>query len=102
LRIKKFLNHLKSQKNISDWQLKQADDVIRLYVNHFLNGEISLLSPNQSQKGFLNVSKILSDMRKAIRIKHYSYRTEQTYIDWAKRFFDYAASVKRRTFKQQG
>jgi glucan phosphorylase len=25
-------------------------------------------------------------VRQAIRIKHYSYRTEQTYIDWIRRF----------------
>ncbi|MBW4551361.1 MAG: integron integrase [Aphanocapsa sp. GSE-SYN-MK-11-07L] len=30
--------------------------------------------------------KILDQMRDAIRLKHYSYRTEQTYLDWAYRF----------------
>jgi site-specific recombinase XerD len=25
-------------------------------------------------------------VRQAIRIKHYSYRTEQTYVDWIRRF----------------
>jgi hypothetical protein len=34
-------------------------------------------------------------MRKAIRIKHYSYSTERTYIDWAKRFFDYTLNIKK-------
>jgi site-specific recombinase XerD len=30
--------------------------------------------------------KILDQMRDAIRLKHYSYRTEQTYLGWAYRF----------------
>lgn len=25
-------------------------------------------------------------MREALRVRHYSYRTEQTYLDWARRF----------------
>jgi hypothetical protein len=45
LRVKKFLNDLKSQKNISDWQIKQADDALWLYIHHFLKGETSILSP---------------------------------------------------------
>jgi integron integrase len=30
--------------------------------------------------------KLLDQMRDALRLKHYSYRTEETYLDWAKRF----------------
>lgn len=30
--------------------------------------------------------KLLDQMRDAIRLKHYSYRTEQTYVDWVYRF----------------
>jgi site-specific recombinase XerD len=30
--------------------------------------------------------KILDQMRDAIRLKHYAYRTEKTYIDWVYRF----------------
>ena len=30
--------------------------------------------------------KLLDQVREAIRTKHYSYRTEQTYVDWIKRF----------------
>ena len=28
--------------------------------------------------------KLLEQVREALRTKHYSYRTEQTYIDWIK------------------
>jgi integrase len=30
--------------------------------------------------------KLLDQVREAIRIKHYSFRTEQTYVEWIKRF----------------
>jgi site-specific recombinase XerD len=30
--------------------------------------------------------KLLDQVRQAIRLKHYSYRTEQTYVAWIKRY----------------
>jgi integron integrase len=104
LRIKKFLNHLKSQKNIPDWQIRQANEAVQLYVNHFLRGDASTLNPNFSQgkKRQLDISGIVKDMREAIRIKHYSYRTEQSYIDWAKRFINYTANVKKNDVHTAG
>jgi hypothetical protein len=103
LKVEKFLNHLKSQKNISDWQIKQADDALRLYIHHFLDGKTSILSPNSvssrtdlPRKKLPDVSKILGEMRQAIRIKHYSYRTEHSYMDWAERFFQYTSHVKKK------
>ena len=31
--------------------------------------------------------------RNLLRVKHYSYRTEQTYLDWSARFFRYLAEI---------
>ncbi len=36
-------------------------------------------------------------MRQAIRIRHYSYRTEHTYIDWVRRFFNYIIKTRRKS-----
>ncbi len=30
--------------------------------------------------------KLLEQVRDKIRVKHYSYRTEQSYVQWIKRF----------------
>jgi len=30
--------------------------------------------------------KLLDQVRDALRLKHYSYRTEQTYVDWITRY----------------
>lgn len=45
----------------------------------------------QPQDGLTNASipqpkKLLDQVREALRTKHYSYRTEQTYVDWIKRY----------------
>jgi integron integrase len=34
-------------------------------------------------------------MKRLIRLRHYSYSTEQTYLDWAKRFLGYIAETKK-------
>jgi hypothetical protein len=41
--------------------------------------------PSSPPKG----KKLLDQLRDAIRAKHYSYRTEQTYVDWCKRYILY-------------
>jgi site-specific recombinase XerD len=33
-----------------------------------------------------NPTKLLDRVRQAIRLKHYSYRTEKTYVDWIRRY----------------
>jgi hypothetical protein len=107
LRVQKFLNHLKSQKNIADWQSRQAEKALRLYIHHFLDGKISALSPNSvssrtdlPQK--IDPMKIVADMRQAIRIKHYSYSTERSYIEWVERFIDYTSTIKRKDLRAAG
>jgi hypothetical protein len=30
--------------------------------------------------------KLLDQLREELRLKHYSYRTEQAYVDWVRRF----------------
>ena len=58
-----------------------------LYGNFLYNSLISILY------GFVcpydcppPPKKLLDVVREAIRLKHYSYRTEQTYIDWIERY----------------
>ncbi len=98
LRIEDFLNRLKAKQSIADWQIKQASDALSLYVNNFLEADKSVLYPNAEQPSNTRpeVPKIVSEVRKAIRIKHYSYSTERSYIDWVKRFFNYIVNEKKK------
>jgi integron integrase len=36
--------------------------------------------------------EVVSEVMESLRIQHYSYRTEQSYLDWIRRFFAYAQS----------
>ena len=42
----------------------------------------------------LNEADVMKKMKNLIRLKHYSYSTERTYLDWVKRFFLYVTETK--------
>jgi len=104
LLFEKFLDNLRSQKNTADWQVRQARDAVKLYLTHFMADKKTALQPIKPQKGrgIPDISQVIQDMRKAIRIKHYSYSTERTYIDWTKRFFDYTLKLKKKDITTSG
>ncbi|MFH1128879.1 MAG: integron integrase [Candidatus Omnitrophota bacterium] len=83
-RVEKFLERLRLDSQISDWQVEQARKAVDIYTAQFLAGGA----------GRYGYDQIIDKLRGAIRIKHYSYATERSYIDWARRFFEYAAKIK--------
>jgi len=91
LSVDEFLNHLKAKKNIADWQVKQAGEAVKLFVKHFMDGDKSGLYSDKSEckQQPNDISQIIEQLRSAIRIKHYAYSTEQTYIKCTKKFFTY-------------
>lgn len=106
LRIQLFLDALRKDQELQDWQITQADNAITLYINHFLpiSGGVAKLSPNNiaPENKFPNDQEILKKIREALRIKHYAYSTERTYIDWFKRFHEYLIGVKNKDWSTQG
>ncbi len=40
-------------------------------------------------------------MRELLRLKHYSYKTERSYIGWAKRFYYYINEVKKENIQAE-
>jgi integron integrase len=97
------LSHLQKNQQTPDWQLSQADKAIKMYIFHYLKGDISSVFPEYSkevQKNGINVNEIINNTREIIRIKHYSYSTERAYIDWIKRFFTYTAEIKGKDISQ--
>ena len=101
LLVGKFLNRLRAQKDIADWQVQQAEQALQLYIEHFLKGDTSVCYINSLPKGqtHAHLAQTLNKMREAIRIKHYSYKTERSYIDWGKRFYDYVLNIKKKDIK---
>lgn len=99
LRIKAFIEYLSSEKEIEDWKVEQAEQAIGLYINHYLAGDESSLSPNQKQELTAEArdQKDLSNqLRNALRIRHYSYSTERTYLYWCNQFINYVQDTENK------
>jgi len=94
-----FAASLRADDKVSDWQCRQADQAVKLYVSSF-KGKYALDSENNelSGGGDIDHARMISDMRRMIRLKHYSISTERTYIDWVKRFIAYVQDTKDDNF----
>jgi site-specific recombinase XerD len=68
-----------------------------LYLYHFLKNPSPVLYPNAPEKhnDSFNLNQISNNMREILRLKHYSYKTERSYIGWVKRFYYYINEVKK-------
>ena len=76
--------------------MQQDRKAVQLYTNHFLGGKASdVKAPSGGvSANTFDPDGVMAKMREAIRIKHYSYSTERSYLDWVKRFFEYTGKVK--------
>lgn len=66
---------------------------VELYIKVFLKLEPSPqtpTAPDEKEAQIQNAERVYNDMRDLIRVRHYSYRTEQTYLDWVSRYMGYA------------
>jgi integron integrase len=92
-RIALFVESLQASGHYQDWQVSQAERAVRLYLVNF-SKDTSLTSPpptsiQAGSDGSFQKAAALDALRTIIRIKHYSYSTERTYLDWVRRLFDY-------------
>lgn len=90
--VEKFLNFLTLQQEKELWQVEQAETAIKLYLYHFAGGDASLSYQKSSQDSH-HLPEIINKMREFLRIKHYAFKTEQSYIIWVKRFYHYLQST---------
>jgi integron integrase len=88
-----FLDVLRSEKRIQDWQHRQADDAIRLYYFHYLGTTGDRASGNDIPA---DVPGTLQEIKRLIRLRHYSYSTERIYLQWVERFLAYALKPERK------
>lgn len=90
--VRRFCEDLE-RDGAADWQVRQADHALRIYFVNFLERPDWRQLPQSPQAGGpLDPLSALEAMRSRIRTRHYSYRTEVTYVDWAKRFLSYIAA----------
>jgi hypothetical protein len=91
--VSEFLEALKSDPHVTDWQIRQAGDAIRLYYFHYRGLKPIHL---QAVKAGDSAPALLKETTRLLRLKHYSYSTERTYLQWIKRFLDYGVQTREK------
>jgi hypothetical protein len=92
--VRGFCEELERNGAVEDWQVRQADQALRIYFVNFLKRTEWHRRPASTvvdEQGCTNGLAALEQLRTRLRTRHYSYRTECTYVDWVRRFIDYAA-----------
>ena len=87
--VRRFCDDLERAGQSADWQIRQAEQALRLYFVEFLNRtdwSRQRASTVVDEHGGTNPLGALEEMRRRLRTRHYAYRTECTYVDWARRF----------------
>ena len=83
--IMSFIDELRQDSRVKDWQPRQADDALRLYYFHYLGKT----KREEGAPVVTGLTDVLAEVRSLIRLKHYSHSTERTYIQWIERFAAY-------------
>jgi len=92
--VRRFCEELERNGGLADWQVRQANQALRSYFVNFLRRTEWNRRPASTvvdEQGCTNGLAALEQLRTRLRTRHYSYRTECTYIDCVRRFIDYAA-----------
>jgi hypothetical protein len=97
---RRYLEMLAHDGRTADWQVRQADDAIKLYLWNYLpavrgaQAAPGVAGPTAAPVG---PGQALDAMRDELRLRHYAYRTEQTYLEWAGRSLAWGpCTVSRR------
>jgi hypothetical protein len=94
--VHEFMDSLQRETNVQDRQIYQADEAVQLYLVNY-QGKVasdSELLTTETREKESDIPQIMKEMRRIMRLKHYSYSTERTYLDWATRFFRYVQTTK--------
>lgn len=94
VRVMMFTESLERSGLWEDWQIVQAEKAIRLYFVNFMqvtDWQTQSVAKVRDPAGRVDRLRALDELRRQLRTRHYSYRTESTYLEWARRFFAYLA-----------
>ncbi|THB72725.1 MAG: integron integrase [Desulfobulbaceae bacterium] len=96
-----FVSHLQSQGKYEAWQIRQAEQAVRLYYCNFLGGERDEDVPSTNaiidlaEDNSFNRKEALVALKEALTLRNYARTTVNTYISWCSRFFNYISSTNR-------
>ncbi|HOX10231.1 MAG TPA: integron integrase [Candidatus Omnitrophota bacterium] len=99
-----FLEQLSSSPGVENWQKNQAETALKLYFESFDKDAAKTIADTSlpDVNGRSGPALVMDAMSKAIRLRHYSYKTERTYINWAKSFYEYTTGVKKKDIAGTG
>jgi len=72
-----------------DWQVRQAEQAVRIYFVNLLQRTDWRRQPASAavdKHQRTDPLALLDELRRRLRTRHYSYRTECSYADWVRRF----------------
>ncbi len=87
-----FIDALGKMEGCADWQLRQAEQAVRLYFSNFLcNNSTQKMSSEKARKTslFKNNREIEDAFRESLRLRRYALSTEKTYISWVRQFLHF-------------
>jgi integron integrase len=98
-KLPQFLSSLTAESRIAPWQVDQAEQAVRLYFNHFYatrkkTAQKAEQTVTAGKSIWFDGHQALADLREWMRLKHYAYKTEQSYHAWCRRFFNYSRECK--------
>lgn len=94
--VRRFCEDLESGGTYQDWQVRQAEHALRIYFVNFLqrtDWHRKPASQVQDDQQRSNPRAAPDELRRRLRSRHYSSRTEGSHADWVRRFF---ASLSER------
>jgi len=89
--LKGFGDYLEN-RGYEDWQVKQAQEAVFLYIEKFLNNkivfkDIDTAGKNDEHQVSVKTWEEAKDIFISnMRLRHYSYNTEKSYREWVRRF----------------
>lgn len=95
--VRRFCDDLERGGGAEEWQVRQADHALKVYFVNFLQrtdwcgGPASAVA---NQPCRVDALAALEQLRLRLRTRHYSYRTESTYVDWVRRFLSYLSALQ--------
>ena len=95
--VERYLAFLSKRKE--DWQVRQASDAIQVYLFYLKKGLKDPAAKNiKSHDAWVNLAE---ELQKALRLRHRSFRTEQAYLGWLRRFYRFSNGKHPRSLTSQ-
>jgi integrase len=97
--VAQFSEELERNGGCPDWQVRQAEQAVRIYFVNFLQRTdwhrrptgASVEEPERTDP-----LTVIEELRRRLRVRHYSYRTECSYADWVRRFLAFLSERQGR------